>query len=205
MTQPKTLLVFLKYPEAGKVKTRLAARVGAERAAEIYRGWIGDILSDLQPLRPEFRLLGCVDGAEPDAFSPWSSFVDDWWRQPAGDLGVRLDDGFRKAHERGGIVIAIGADCLDVDPPLIRSAALKLNSVDVVVGPAGDGGYYLVGSARYLGGLFDRVRWSSRYTLDDQIRRCRQGGWSFGLLPTRNDIDTWKDWLEHCERRGRKP
>ena len=117
----RTVLVLLKDPRPGQVKTRLAAVCGARRAAILYREWIGFVLARLQPLRGPVSVVGYFDGATKDAFAHWDSLVDDWWAQPKGDLGERLAAGFEVAHLGGGPVVAIGTDCLDVDAPLLRN------------------------------------------------------------------------------------
>lgn len=197
-----TVLVYLKYPEPGRVKTRLAATVGPARAADLYRGWIGQVLGRLQPLRPAVSIIGAIDGAEADEFSAWTSLVDGWWRQPAGNLGDRLDAGFRHFQRANTPVVAIGSDCLDIDAGVIRQALASLKDFDAVFGPTGDGGYYLVGLARHLSGFFDAIRWSSPDTLRDHFLRCHDRNWRTDLLPPRDDIDTWADWLAYCDRTG---
>lgn len=201
-TATGTVLVYLKYPEPGRVKTRLAATVGPARAAELYRDWIARVLARLQPLRPSVSIIGAIDGADAEAFSPWATFVDGWWNQPAGDLGDRLDAGFRRYHQRNAPVLAIGSDCLEIDAVLIRQALARLRDFDAVFGPTGDGGYYLVGMARYLNGFFDAIRWSSPDTLRDHFIRCHDHNWRTDLLPPLDDIDTWSDWVAYCNRTG---
>jgi rSAM/selenodomain-associated transferase 1 len=193
-----TLLVFLKYPVAGKVKTRLAASIGPERAADLYRQWIGLVFAQLQPLRDQVRIVACYDGVPQHAFAPWHPLADEWWPQPAGDLGRRLHDAFEKAHAHEGPVAAIGTDCLELDALALQQALDILAERDVVFGPATDGGYYLVGTARPLPGFFGGIPWSSPGTLAAHVALCRDQGWSVGLLPVRRDIDTWEDWLSHC-------
>jgi rSAM/selenodomain-associated transferase 1 len=200
-----TLLVFLKYPTPGNVKTRLAARVGDEQAADLYRQWIGLVLNQVQPFRAHARIIGFFDGAARDEFASWQPLVDDWWPQPEGDLGERLRAGFEIAHSGGGPVVAIGTDCLEVDATLLHTAFDLLKQKDVVFGPALDGGYYLVGTARHLPGFFTGIPWSSSKTLDAHLSHCQRNGWSVGLLPARRDIDTWDDWLEHCADKGKRP
>lgn len=193
-----TLLVFLKYPAAGKVKTRLAASIGSERAAALYRQWIGLVFARLQPLRDRVRLVACHDGAPRRAFTPWTPLADEWRPQAAGDLGCRLHDAFATAHADGGPVAAIGTDCLELDAPALFEVFDVLAEKDVVFGPAADGGYYLVGTARPLPGFFQGIPWSSSQTLAAHLSLCRSHGWSVGLLPVRRDIDTWDDWLHYC-------
>lgn len=199
------LLVCLRYPEPGKVKTRLAATIGFDRAAALYRDWIGLVLHAMQPLRPRVRVVGFHEGAAVEAFAQWHGLADVWWPQPPGDLGERLEEGFRRAHALGGRVLAIGTDCLDLDAELVRAALDWLEQNDAVFGPAEDGGYYLVGTRTFRPGFFEAVRWSSPHTLADHLTRCRELGLSASLLPTKRDIDTWDDWADYCRRHGRTP
>jgi len=196
------LLVLLKYPAAGKVKTRLAASIGPLPAASLYREWIGLVLKRVQPLRErrlgaQVRVIGYFDGGSQQDFSPWDALVDEWWPQPAGDLGDRLRAGFEAGHAAGGPVIAIGTDCLELDAALIAAACDALNRSEVVFGPALDGGYYLVGTSRNLPGFFHDVPWSSASTLAAHLSLCAESAWSVELLDTRRDIDMVEDWLEH--------
>jgi rSAM/selenodomain-associated transferase 1 len=192
-----TLLVFLKYPTPGRVKTRLAAHVGDQRAAELYQGWIGSVLNQIQSFRAHGRIIGFFDGGTRDDFASWLSLVDEWWPQPDGDLGERLCAGFAAAQSGGGPVAAIGTDCLELDAALLQTAFEILKDKDAVFGPARDGGYYLVGIARPLLGFFDGIPWSSHTTLEAHLSLCRKHNWSVGLLPARRDIDTWEDWLAY--------
>jgi rSAM/selenodomain-associated transferase 1 len=201
-----TVLVFVKYPEPGRVKTRLAGRTSPEHAARLYRQWIGSVLGRLQPLRTTTRLVGYFDGAPREAFGDWHRLADDWWPQPEGDLGDRLVAGFEVGFDGdGGPVIAVGTDCLELEAEGITEAFEALSARDVVFGPAADGGYYLVGTSRARPSLFHSVRWSSPFTLADHLSRCRQEGWSVALLPCRHDIDTWDDWQAYLVRTGRSP
>jgi glycosyltransferase A (GT-A) superfamily protein (DUF2064 family) len=101
--------------------------------------------------------------------------------------------------------MAIGTDCLDVDASHIREALNHLETVDIVFGPATDGGYYLVGTRRHLPGVFDRIRWSSPHTLDDSMDRCRELVVRTAQLPQQSDIDTLADWHDYRRRRGESP
>lgn len=197
-----TVLVYLKYPEPGRVKTRLAATIGIQAAAELYRGWIGVVLGRLQSLRPAVSVIGAIDGAGPEAFAAWGNLVDGWWQQPGGDLGARLDEGFRHAHAADRPVLAVGTDCLEIEPDAVHEAFDLLRSNDAVFGPTGDGGYYLVGTAHYLTGFFKGIRWSTPNTLRDHFLRCHESDWRAELLPTLTDIDTWDDWVAYCRRTG---
>jgi rSAM/selenodomain-associated transferase 1 len=203
VSRDRTVLVFARYPAPGRVKTRLAARVGAEQATELYRRWIGEVFSILQPLRPSTCVVCCYDGAPRKAFASWDHLADDWWPQPPGDLGERLTAGFRQALAAARPVVAVGTDCLELDAALIGTAFDLLQNRDVVFGPTADGGYYLVGMSADRTALFWGVRWSCQETLADHLARCEERGWSHSLLPARHDIDTWDDWLAYLARSGR--
>lgn len=202
MSRSGTLLVFLKYPEPGKVKTRLAAILGTEVAANLYRDWIGMVLRNIQAVRPAIRIVGYWDGATVEHFAEWFPLVDDWLPQPTGDLGERLTFAFAWGHESGNPVLAIGTDCLDLRGDHLTDAIARLGDNDAVFGPASDGGYYLVGTSRLGPGLFNGIRWSSAHTLADQLGRCETLGLRVSLLDELADIDTSDDWQAYQLRPG---
>jgi hypothetical protein len=242
------VLIFLKAPVPGKVKTRLAATIGAEVAATMYAAWVREILGTLAPLRmfsrdrapgwrpspsrgegsdgtttkPPFPLartnrfdkgwrLIAYSGSPTDELpADWRSSVDDAWEQPEADLGTRIRAGFERGFSVGaGRVLAIGTDCLDMTPELLRSAAEALDETPAVIGPATDGGYWLIGLSRgaapALASIFSAIRWSSPETLADQRERLLAAGLEPATLPTLADLDTEEDLLQHVARRGRRP
>ena len=198
----RSVLIFLRWPEPGQAKTRLAAALGSAQAAALYRQWIGIIFGILQPLRGTTRLVGYFDGAPYDAFRDWHALADDWWPQPTGDLGKRLVAGFQRGFDLGGPVIALGTDCIEIETNLLLQAFRELSSHDVVFGPTADGGYYLIGLSVARPELFRSIRWSSPFTLDDHLHYCREERWSVSLLSMRHDIDTENDWHAYLQRTG---
>ncbi len=196
----RSLLVFLKAPVAGQVKTRLASSIGAEQAAALYRQWIGVVFEKLQPIRGRTRLVACYDGGPLSKFAPWHHLADEWWRQPAGDLGHRLDAAFLDRKSAGYPAIALGTDCLDISDTLIEAAFDMLTGCDAVFGPADDGGYYLVGLSSYRPDFYDGIPWSTSRTLAAHQAWCVRHNWSFEVLPVLQDIDTLEDWLEYQGR-----
>jgi rSAM/selenodomain-associated transferase 1 len=203
MNRNPHLLVFLKYPEPGRVKTRLAATIGDLEAARLYANWVTITLERVQALRGEIHIVCYYDGAPPEAFGRWRTLADEWWSQPQGDLGSRLESGFGRAFARGArSCLAIGTDCLEMEADDIEMAIAALSSCNAVFGPAEDGGYYLVGTASILADFFTNVRWSANTTLSDHLQRCRENGWSYQLLATRRDIDSGEDLDWH---QGRQP
>lgn len=201
----RIVLVFLKAPVPGTVKTRLAMHIGGGRAAKLYRDWIGQVLDSMQPLRGRAKIVGCFDGGGIEAFHDWREHVDDWHPQSNGDLGRRLADAFAYGHNLATRVLAIGTDCLEISAALCIDAFDMLDDFQVVLGPAVDGGYYLIGTNTDQPRLFDGIRWSCGHTLADQRRRCRELGLQLGELGELRDIDTWDDWQAYCLRMGVRP
>lgn len=193
-----TLLVFLKAPVAGEVKTRIGETIGHEDAADLYRSWIPRILLPLQSLRGQIRLVAFYAG-DAAKMTDWIPLFDEWWPQPPGDLGARLTMGFRQAQSDTDKVIAIGTDCLEIDAETLTRALKELERVNAVLGPTHDGGYYLFGTAGFGAGLFQEIRWSTEHTAADQIKRCEALQWSVSLLEMKTDIDTWEDWKLFCQ------
>ena len=187
------------------MKTRLADSIGPQRAAELYRQWIEIVFSRVQPLRGSMRVVACYDGAAREAFDAWHAAADDWWPQPPGDLGNRLDTAFGRWQSGGDQAVAIGTDCLDLEAAHVLSAFDILHDHDAVFGPAEDGGYYLVGLARYLPGFFGGIPWSTPEVLAAHRSLCEQNRWSFDLLPTLADIDTLDDYQQFERRQKGEP
>lgn len=193
-TRP-VLLVFAKAPAPGRVKTRLAAEIGEEAASRIYREMGRRVVEGVAA--GAYDVVVCYD--PPDAEAEVRSWLGppDGVRfrpQARGDLGARLRAAFREAFDDGaGPVCAIGTDAPDVDPGLVTRAFRALRSDDVVVGPAEDGGYYLIGLARPEPELFRSVPWSTSRVLEATRARARERSLSLGELEALSDVDTAAD------------
>ena len=187
------LLLFVRNPEKGKVKTRLARDLGDDQALEIY-------------LRLMAHSRQCALGVEADRFLFYSDFVDrddDFsnenfrkYVQCAGDLGARMDYAFSLPFKIGGYrkVVIIGSDCPGLSPELINQAFDALDEHDVVLGPSLDGGYYLLGMKRWQRNLFEGKAWSTDSVLSDTRKQIEQSGGRLALLPELRDVDTAADW-----------
>lgn len=190
-----TLLVFLKAPVPGRVKTRLAREIGPERAAGAYREMAGAIRD---------ALLAWDGAALRWVYDPSEDFPDlDWlelpgaplWLQGAGSLGERLERAFARAHaEKPGPVCAIGTDSPGLPTDRLREAFAALAERDAVAGPTEDGGYYLLGTARHRPELFRGIPWSTERVLEATRARAAETGLSLGLLPPYFDVDTEADY-----------
>lgn len=190
--QRRAIVLFVKYPEPGRVKTRIAATVGAEKAALIYKKLVARVWSQLPA---DAEVVVCYDPpARGDDVRAWLPGAARYEPQVAGDLGVRLraavDGAFASGAER---VAVIGSDCVELTARSFAETwdALKLS--EVVLGPTIDGGYYLVALRRPMPAIFENIRWSTEHTLADTMVQARSV--SVHLLRTLSDVDTYEDWL----------
>jgi len=187
------LILFVKYPQEGKVKTRLGKHIGYDRAARLYREFA-------QTSVQRFSRIPGVDFTiyfdPPEEEKPMRAWLGEdfhYQAQPAGDLGERLRSVFEYWLPQRRRVFAMGSDSPDLPVEYIEQACKILQTKDVVIGPAEDGGYYLIGLSRYLPKLFDGVPWSTKEVLNATLQKADEIGASFELLPTWYDVDTLED------------
>ena len=185
------LLIFVKNPQLGKVKTRLAATVGEQEALRIYLKLLDRTQQVTLPL--PFDKTVC--------YTP-EVIIDDFWdsehyrktRQSDGDLGERMQHafamGFAQGYQRIGI---IGSDCYELSTPLIEQAFAQLTTHDAVIGPSTDGGYYLLGMNRLYPALFKDKAWSTASVKENTTRDFNQLGLRWFELPTLTDVDEADD------------
>jgi uncharacterized protein len=187
------LIVFVKAPRPGTVKTRIAQTAGAERACSIYCEMVSTVLRRIAPIRGT-QLRFAPDEAT-DEIKPW--LRDDWVAAPqgAGDLGERLQRAFAESFAGGAErVVIIGSDCPEVKSGDVRTAWKELKAHDLVVGPAIDGGYWLIGLRAPQPELFRAITWSSDQVLAQTLVRAKSIGLRVQLLRILGDIDTEEDW-----------
>ncbi|MDB6109598.1 MAG: hypothetical protein JWR69_1348 [Pedosphaera sp.] len=194
----ESLLVFLKAPRPGQVKTRLATTLGDEAACGIYRRLVETVLDRISSL-PNVRLVYAPTDAE-EEIQPW---VRPGWEihpQESGDLGQRLHLAFRSAFARGAHrVVIIGSDCPAITTSDITAAWSALRMMDVVLGPATDGGYWLIGLRRPQPVLFENIAWSTGTVFCDTLESARGAGLKVSILRELSDVDTEADWLNFLE------
>jgi rSAM/selenodomain-associated transferase 1 len=198
------LLVFVKYPSPGTVKTRLCPRLTPEQGAAFYRALAEEVV----------RVNGGGAGYESIVcFSPEGARrqVRSWlgpgvrlWSQLGHDLGARQFHAMRQALEGGyKRAVIIGSDCPTITPRDIEAAFALLSGNDLVLGPCEDGGYYLIGAARPIQSLFEGISWGSERVLSETVVRAHEAGLSLQLLDLKYDIDSYSD-LERYYRSGRE-
>lgn len=199
MAGPRSVLgVFAKWPRPGEVKTRLAAATSPAFAAEVATAFLGDFLDRLTPL-PVTRLLAY---APADALAQFATLVAGRFAlvpQGPGDLGARLSTFFAAQFAAGAEqVVVVGSDSPSMPISHVVEAFDRLNESDVVLGPATDGGYYLVGCAGRLPPIFDAIPWSGPGVLAATVERLKDAGARLTLLPPWYDVDTVDDWVMLC-------
>ena len=196
MTPPGTaLLFFVKYPAPGKVKSRLASELGAEWTTGLYRAFVEDILHTIDGTG-----IPChVAVHSPNAGSSienWLGRDRHYLPQEGADLGERMANAFRAIFAAGAErAVLIGSDIPDLPASVLTDASNALESSDAVVGPARDGGYYLIGfrKDRFLPEIFRGITWSRPDVFDRTRRIFQRSGTSLHVLSPWQDVDTIDD------------
>ena len=183
------IIIFIRNPELGKVKTRLAATIGNEKTLEIYK----------QLLQHTYEV---VDEIYADKFVFYTDAVNenDIWNdyyklvQADGALGQRMQHAFEFVFKLGyNNVCIIGSDCYDLNIDILRQAFTALKTNDVAIGPANDGGYYLLGLKEMKPALFLNKNWSTETVFTDTVLDCQNDKISYTTLPVLIDIDELSD------------
>lgn len=190
-----TLIVFLKYPEPGKVKTRLAKDVGEEQAAEIYSKMATTILEQVTG-STGYGIIIYYDPPEKlDEIKNWLRKYDLLYSAQSGKtLGNRITNAFKEVFDKGADkTVIIGSDCVDVDSDTIKEAITVLKYNDVVLGPAEDGGYYLLGLKKHRPEIFKDIDWSTERVLKQTIEKILENNLSYRLLKILKDLDNVND------------
>jgi hypothetical protein len=190
----RALIVFLKHPETGRVKTRLAPALGAETAVELYRALCEEVLGATTPRPGEYERL--VFFTPPEAAESVRAWLPGLRLHPqtGGDLGTRMAAAFAWVFARGAERVAIvGTDAPAVSTATVAEALDALDEADVVLGPAEDGGYYILALRESRPELFEGIAWSTPAVLVQTVARARQGGLRIHQLARLRDIDTPED------------
>ena len=193
--------MFVRAPEAGRVKTRLAATLGAEGALRVYRRLAEHTVREARAVDAELRIHFTPADREPEVRA-WLGDGPHYLAQAEGDLGTRMEAAFRSAFADGAErAVIVGSDLPDLTAALLRRAFDALDEHPAVLGPARDGGYYLLGMRAMIPGVFDGVPWSTDAVLALTLERMRGAAIEPALLPTLADVDEaddlpagWAEW-----------
>lgn len=202
--EDRHLIVFVKNPVLGEVKTRLAASLGEHRALDIYNEL-------LEITRENITNLGC----QKHVF--FGSFIEDdviWEEaflskniQDGDGLGERMESAFYRIFRSESDpvkAVLIGSDCPELTSVNINQAFELLDTNDVVLGPALDGGYYLIGMKKNHPAIWLEIDWSTDRVYQQTIDKINKFNLSYSVLPVLQDIDTQDDWSDYLSRRGEK-
>jgi uncharacterized protein len=190
MNDGNLLLIFVRFPERGVVKTRLIGDLGEERALSFYRSFVADTIV----LAHQTGYPSVVFFHPPET----ENQMVDWLghdlvceKQQGHDLGERMYGAFEKAFTNHGRVVLIGSDCPDLPPDILHEAFAALRAEDAVIGPSYDGGYYLIGfaSGRLLQAPFCGIPWGSNRVYDITVSILKENSLRVHVLPQWHDID----------------
>lgn len=185
------LIVFYRNPEPGKVKTRLAATIGAEKALAIYLSLV-DATREIINGLPVDKVVFYSDRIEMN--DQWDNGVYRKALQEGADLGSKMQNAFSWAFQSGyDRICIIGTDCPELSAEIILKAFEFLEEGDAIIGPAKDGGYYLLGLTQLHPDLFINKNWGSYTVLDDTLQDFQRLELQYGKLPVLSDVDEEAD------------
>ena len=195
------VIVFARYPENGKVKTRLGKTLGDDFAAGLYELMAEHIFKVCRTLPGEEYDIHLFydDKDNSPLIKKWAPPDFNLFLQTGNDLGERMKNAFQSLfNKRYKKVIIIGTDCPQINVNLLLEAFNKLSQSDLVIGPSNDGGYYLLGMNDFHPLLFDDIRWSSDEVFRKTEKKAIENELSLSVMPELIDIDTeddLKNWL----------
>lgn len=189
------LLIFIKNPIKGKAKTRLAATVGDNEALRIY----------LELLQHTRNIATQIDAKRNLFYAHFIDNKDEWNNsdfdkqlQINGDLGEKMTAGFQAVFEKKATkAVIIGSDCASLTTDIVTEAFAKLDTHDFVIGPADDGGYYLIGMRAFSPEIFENIAWSTEAVFPQTVDIITKNNKTYALLPTLSDIDYEEDWKKY--------
>jgi len=187
------LIIFAKTPEPGKVKSRLARDIGQEKALDVYRGLLDNTFKVAANTGKNVHV--CLSGNRvdnlhvPDHFSIGP--------QVGHDLGERMHNGISEGLQKGyQSVVLVGGDIYELDENILSKAFASLANSDVVLGPALDGGYYLIGMKAEYPAIFRGIPWSTKRVMKKTLEKIHSLNLSYAILPTLSDVDDLHDLVK---------
>jgi len=200
MTEDNALIIFIKTPIPGKVKTRLAAATGDKLAAKLYKAFIMDTIKTCNNIHSSKYIF--FDGDYPDNFIriPENYTIIE---QSDGNIGNRMYNALLGVSSFGhSKIILIGSDIPDLPEKYINEAYILLDQNDAVIGPSNDGGYYLIGLKNNViqNYLFTDIHWSSDKVMSETIQKLNHSGKKFSLIKSCSDIDNISDLRAYYSR-----
>jgi rSAM/selenodomain-associated transferase 1 len=196
MSNNQSLIIFTRYPEAGKTKTRLIPALGEEGAADLQRQMTEATVKKARQLTQKIPInieIHFTDGNR-KLMEQWLGKDLIFREQVGGDLGVKMQAAFTEAFKRGSKkVVIIGIDCPKLNELILAGAFSACQNYDVVIGPATDGGYYLIGLNYLIPELFINIDWGTSEVLNTTKNIANKLGLKVYYLPSLQDIDRPED------------
>jgi uncharacterized protein len=190
------LIIFTRYPEPGKAKTRLIPALGDVAAADLHRQMTEQTLDRVKLLQQSHPVSVEVwfAGGDRDRMQTWLGADLQYQPQPEGDLGSRMRQAFQVGFDRGvKASIIVGTDCPELTVAVLTAAFQALQQTDLVLGPATDGGYYLIGLRRSAPELFESISWSTERVFQQTVAVASKLNLSLSCLPMLADVDRPED------------
>ena len=206
-TKIDRLIIFVKWPEKGRVKTRLSVAFGDEVVLELYKCFVEDIIATakLTGFRP---LVAYYPEDAGERISAWLGDQIDYMPQSGNDIGAKMSNAFQRVFEQGiSRVVLIGSDFPDLPAEIINEAFSALENSDAVIGAAKDGGYYLIGFRHdaFLSRVFEGIPWSTAEVFERTMSIFAQEGLDIHRLPSWRDIDRPEDIVDLIKQNMDKP
>lgn len=210
MTVPDNncICVFVKYPQAGKVKTRLGPEIGFDNAAELYKRFVADELAVAKSIDAETVI--CFEPEQKrEQYTDWLGNDLSYIRQRGSDIGQRMQNAFEDCFKQGfGQVVLIGSDIPDIRAYILKDSFARLtDGSDMVIGPSSDGGYYLIGFSKnsFEPGIFQDVTWSTQDVFEQTMLNIEEFDISVSMVERWHDIDNLSDVNNLIKRSQGKP
>ena len=197
-TLQRSILLFARYPEKGRVKTRLETHLTKDQIIGLYKCFVEDILSTLRKSGYPVTVCCLPSGREAE-MKAWLGPEPAYIPQIGNDLGQRMENAFVQTFTAKTSpvdqAILLGSDLPDLDPGIVHQAFDSLSSNDMTLGPAVDGGFYLVGFNRHAFSkeIFDGISWGTGQVFKETMKKAKQAGLKIHVLPQWQDIDTFAD------------
>lgn len=195
------LIIFLKLPSRGKVKTRLESTLGADFVFTLYTAFIMDTLKICRSVDADILLAYSPDAEAEEVYKPLLTAYRSY-KQRGGDLGERMFNAFEDAYGYGyNRCVLIGSDIPEITGEIIDGAFIRLEKYDMVIGPSADGGYYLIGNNRRTNSIdyFMDIEWSRPEVFKNTEKRIYSSGYTLSFTEVLNDIDDIHDLRKFYE------
>lgn len=194
------IILFIRNPELGKVKTRLAKTIGDENALLVYKALLTHTHQITRDL-PFDKYVYYADQITAD--DSWDRAVYQKRLQTGKDLGEKMANACKELFGMGyQTLLIMGSDCYELETGIIQHAMESMEIADVVIGPARDGGYYLIGMQAPFKNIFENISWSTDKVYAQTLAIVEKNKYSIAVLPTLTDVDTEADLTAELKRKS---